>query len=157
MSRRCAQVSFYYDLYDSERPSVFLRLSSTRPPYPILRHRPSQPRGATTDDAVSIALICQLGQGATGIVHGGELRVSDTDGEEQRLDVAVKLAFTGDQKKMLREEYKTITQLRSQGVTGITTILGYYEDVGADGPAMLLMLNAGVPLYDVPRVTQADR
>ena len=41
--------------------------------------------------------------------------------------------------------------LRSKDVaTGITTVLGFFDDFEGHGPRALIMLNAGVPLGTTP-------
>jgi serine/threonine protein kinase len=63
-----------------------------------------------------------------------------------QMEVVVKLAFTIEQRKALRSEYKVYRHLRSKGVhQGITTALGFFSD--SEGSACaLVMPYAGVPL-----------
>lgn len=157
-SRQYVHISLQYDIYDSPSPSTFRRLSSTSPEAPLFPSPPHWNSAATTLDRASIVLTSELGEGATGVVHGGKLLV-DVDGHgPQALDVAVKLSMTFGEKESLHKEYLRWAKLQQRGVKGIPNVLDYYEDIDSGGPRMLLMLNAGVPLWAATRrITPADR
>jgi hypothetical protein len=64
--------------------------------------------------------------------------------------VAVKLAFSRDEKSRLMEEDRIYSHLRSRNVQGIPHDIGLFVDeeplLGAEGPYALVMTYAGVSL-----------
>lgn len=113
---------------------------------------PLPPRALRTyapKECLSIVLTSKIGNGATGVVHRGTLRPNKRGGSTM-LDVVVKLAFTSQQRDMLRAEYEIYRYLRSKGVLrGLTTTLGLFDDM-EDDICALVMLYAGVSLFDKP-------
>ena len=92
-------------------------------------------------------LTSEIDNGATGAAYRGTLKLSNGGGST-KLDVAVKLAFTSQQRDMPRAEYETYRRLRSKGVLrGITTTLGFFDDT-EDDLCTLVMLYAGDSLLD---------
>lgn len=130
---------------------MFRRLSSSRRSSPALRSPPKQHLASKSFSNATVVLTSDLGEGGTGIVHGGQLFVN-TGGDEVALNIAVKLSFNNDQQDMLRDEYLCLSELHSRGVAGIPTVLGYYDSIDENGPTMLVMLNAGVDLDDNKRL-----
>ena len=65
--------------------------------------------------------------------------------------VAVKLAFSRDEKSRLMEEHRVYSHLHSKGVQGIPRDIGLFVDeeplLGAEGPYALVMTYAGVSLF----------
>jgi serine/threonine protein kinase len=65
--------------------------------------------------------------------------------------VAVKLAFSRDEKSRLKEEYRVYYQLHSKRVQGIPRDIGLFVDeeplLGAEGPYALVLSYAGVSLF----------
>ena len=65
--------------------------------------------------------------------------------------VAVKIAFSRDEKSRLKEEHRIYSHLHSRGVQGIPYDIGLFVDedllLGAEGPYALVMTYAGVSLY----------
>jgi hypothetical protein len=101
-------------------------------------------------DCLSIIVTSEIGRGATGLVLGGQLEVEATRGCVP-LGMAVKLAFTDDQRYSLREEYEVYRQLRSKGVVkGIPHAFGFFDDAEG-GPSALIMSAAGSSLATLPR------
>jgi len=137
-----------YGIYDSPRPSTFLRSAPA-----ITEDRPLlSPKDITSyraKDSLTVILLSEIGHGATGVVHRGVLNADDSDGSTM-LDVVVKLAFDREQRAALRDEYKTYQFLRSEGVVkGIATVLGFFDD-SERGPSALVMRYAGVSLGTEP-------
>ncbi|KAM6500022.1 hypothetical protein JOM56_003036 [Amanita muscaria] len=141
-----------YDIYDSPIPASFLRsppstMANTRCPSPLLSPR-IRPYGL--EDCLTIVLTSEIGRGATGVVHRGTLKPEISDGAVP-LDVVVKLAFDFEQRDALKGEYGVYCDLKSKGVQGIATVLGFFDD-SEDGACALVMLYAGVPLDTESRV-----
>jgi len=90
----------------------------------------------------------ELQPGSTGIVHIGTMAL-DPSGPTAK--VAVKLAFSGDEKFQLMEEHRIYSHLHSRGVKGIPRDIGLFIDeerlLGAEGPHALVMTYAGVSLF----------
>ncbi len=65
--------------------------------------------------------------------------------------VAVKLAFSKDEKSRLMEEHRVYSQLHSKGVEGIPHEIGLFVDeeplLGTEGPHALVMTYAGISLF----------
>ena len=130
-----------YGVYDSPIPASFIRSAPPLSPQAIHTYTPNE--------CLSIVLTSEIGQGATGKVHRGTLKLNNED-RFVPLDVVVKLAFNSQQWDMLRTEYKTYHHLQSKGVVrGLTTTLGFFDDT-EDGPCALVMLYAGDSLFDKP-------
>ncbi|KAM6503004.1 hypothetical protein JOM56_002981 [Amanita muscaria] len=135
-----------YDIYDSPIPASFLRsppsiMANTRCPIPPLSRRI---RSYGLEDCLTIVLTSEIGRGATGVVHRGTLKPEISDGAVP-LDVVVKLAFDFEQRDDLKGEYGVYCDLKSKGVQGIATVLGFFDD-SEDGACALVMRYAGVPL-----------
>jgi hypothetical protein len=75
-------------------------------------------------------------------------------------NVAVKLAFSTDEKSRLMEEHRIYSHLRSRDVQGIPRVIGLFVDkdpligteephpmLGTEGPYALVMTYAGVSLF----------
>ncbi|KIL63789.1 hypothetical protein M378DRAFT_163974 [Amanita muscaria Koide BX008] len=134
-----------YDIYDSPIPASFLRsppsiMANTRCPTPLS----PRIRSYGLEDCLTIVLTSEIGRGATGVVHRGTLKPEISDGAVP-LDVVVKLAFDFEQRDALKGEYGVYCDLKSKGVQGIATVLGFFDD-SEDGACALVMLYAGVPL-----------
>jgi hypothetical protein len=89
-----------------------------------------------------------LQPGSTGIVHIGTMAV-DPSGPTAK--VAVKLAFSSDEKSRLAEEHRIYSHLQSRSVQGIPRDVGLFVDeeplLGTEGPHALVMTYAGVSLF----------
>ncbi|KAI0281843.1 hypothetical protein BGY98DRAFT_178108 [Russula aff. rugulosa BPL654] len=145
---------FFYDIYDSPHPATFRRihdepkeaLGPAEPPTPPL----SPGRETTPPPAPSIHITVQseLQPGSTGIVHIGTMAVGPSGPTAK---VAVKLAFSRDEKSQLMEEHRVYSHLHSRGVQGIPRDIGLFVDgellLGAEGPYALVMTYAGVSLF----------
>jgi serine/threonine protein kinase len=95
---------------------------------------------------MSLILTSEIGEGATGIVHGGTLKVVTSEPTHFSRDVAVKLSLLDDQRVRLRNEYAIYRTLESNGVKGLSTVLGMFDDV-EEGSTILIMTHAGTPLH----------
>ena len=62
---------------------------------------PRAPRFYTPKECLSIVLTSEIGNGATGVAYRGTLKLNNGGGSTP-LDVAVKLAFTSQQRDMPR-------------------------------------------------------
>jgi hypothetical protein len=98
--------------------------------------------------SIHITVHSELQHGSTGIVHIGTMAV-DRSGPTAK--VAVKLAFSRDEKSRLMEEHQVYSHLRSRGVQGIPRDIGLFVDeeplLGAEGPCALVMSYAGDSLF----------
>ncbi len=68
--------------------------------------------------------------------------------------VAVKLAFSKDEKSRLMEEHRVYSHLYSKGVEGIPHDIGLFVDeeplLGTEGPHALVITYAGISLFHRP-------
>jgi hypothetical protein len=145
--RNVLLVYLQYGIYDSPAPSTFVRSGPTgQAPIPL----PSREivRNYKLEECLTIVLKSEIGHGATGEVLRGTLDVETLACVQ--LDVAVKLAFSSEQRDAIRHEYKIYHLLRKSGVTtGITTPLGLFDDVEGEACA-LVMPYVGIPLSEMP-------
>ena len=148
---------FFYDIYDSPHPATFHRIFDepkeaagpaeppTPPPSP---GRETTPPSERIEPSVHITVHSELRPGSTGIVHIGTMAV-DPSGPTAK--VAVKLAFSRDEKSQLMNEHRVYSHLHSRGVEGIPRVIGLFVDeeplLGAEGPHALVMTYAGVSLF----------
>jgi hypothetical protein len=138
-SRNVFLLYLCFEIYDSPNPATFFRSAdsltchgqTTPPPTPHLR------RKYPPSDTVTIVADSQLGEGATGTVHGGILTV-DTGTECVAVQVAIKLAFGEDQKDRLQHEAGVYGQLVNAGVGGIPAPFGLFTDPEDDTLALVL-------------------
>ena len=138
----------HYDIYDTVNPEIFYRVplteseeeDNTPEPVPLVTVVPK-------DERLLLFLNSELGQGATGVVHGCELQV-ESDQENSRLNIAAKLSFTDDQRERLQQEWVVYMRLMMEGSEGITPALGIFYDPELEdtSPLVLLMQHAGVSL-----------
>jgi hypothetical protein len=91
-----------YEVFASPCPATFVRITPvadgpgqapTPPP------SPGQEKSYSPSDSVNIILTSEMRPGSSGIVHIGTLEPKSSSG--QRLEVAVKLAFSEDEKETL--------------------------------------------------------
>ena len=144
---------FVYDIYDSPHPAAFRRMSDepkealgpAEPAAPPLS--PGRESTPPSSPSIRITVHSELEPGSTGVVHIGKMALdrSGLTGE-----VAVKLAFSRDEKSRLMEEYRTYSHLHSRHVQGIPYVIGLFVDedllLGAEGPYALVTSYAGVSL-----------
>jgi hypothetical protein len=145
---------FFYDIYDSPYPATFRRVldkleEAARPTEPTTS--PLSPECEMTppsESSIHITAHSELQPGSTGIVHIGTMAV---DRSGATAEVAVKLAFSRDEKSRLMEEHRVYSHLHSRGVQGIPHDIGLFVDeellLGAEGPYALVMSYAGVSLF----------
>jgi hypothetical protein len=141
-------LSFFYDIYDSPHPATFRRVldGSAEPQTPPI----SSGREMTPPSVSSIHITAhsELQPGSTGIVHIGTMAV---DQSGPAIKVAVKLAFSRNEKSRLIKEHQIYSHLHSRGVQGIPCDIGLFVDeeplLGAEGPYVLVMAYAGVSLF----------
>jgi hypothetical protein len=139
---------FFYDIYNSPHPAVFRRVfdgpeePQTPPPSP---GRDTMPLSVSS---IHITAHSELQPGSTGIVHIGTMAV---DQSGPTAEVAVKIAFSREEKSRLMEEHQVYSRLHSRGVQGIPRDIGLFVDeeplLGAEGPRALVMSYAGVSLF----------
>ena len=144
---------FFYDIYDSPHSATFRRVPDEPKEAPDPAGPPSPGNETTspserTDRSIHITVHSELQPGSTGIVHIGTMAV-DPSGPTAK--IAVKLAFSKDEKSRLREEHRIYSHLHSRGVQGIPCVIGLFVDeeplLGAEGPHALVMTYAGVSLF----------
>jgi hypothetical protein len=134
-------MSFRYDVFFSPRPATFVRKTT---------------RGANisadSENCLNIVFDSEMEPGSTGIVHTGTMYV---DLPNEKVPIAVKLAFSDDDKSILEHEYAIYSHLQSRKVSGIPQIFGLFVDAeliyGYEGPYALVMSFAGSALYSLPK------
>jgi hypothetical protein len=145
--RHLALIRIQYGVYNSPEPSSFLRSGSSLSPVV----GPLPPRKAKdkyrSDEYFTLVLTSEIGDGATGIVHGATLELETSDVQRLTHEVVVKLAFSDEQQERLRKEYAIYQHLATANVMGIPTVLGLFEDLEG-GSMALVMNNAGVSLWE---------
>ena len=149
---------FFYEVYDSPHPAAFRRVPDggkeaagpTEPQPPPLS--PGRETIPVSLSSIHITVRSELQSGSTGIVHIGTMAV-DQSGPTAK--VAVKLAFSRDEKARLMEEHQVYSRLHSQGVKGIAHNIGLFVDeeplLDAEGPYALVISYAGVSLFGRPK------
>ena len=144
---------FFYDIYDSPHPATFRRVPDEPKEAPDTAEPPSPGNRTTspserTERSIHITVHSELQPGSTGIVHIGTMAV-DPSGPTAK--IAVKLAFSKDEKSRLREEHRIYSHLHSRDVQGIPRVIGLFVDedrlLGGEGPYSLVMTYAGVSLF----------
>jgi hypothetical protein len=97
---------------------------------------------------MDITLTSEIGPGSTGIVHIGRMEIVPSN---QTVEVAVKLAFSEEEKEKLEPEHRIYSHLHSKGIQGIPQDFGLFvdaEDVeGDEGPYALITSFAGESLF----------
>ena len=144
---------FFYDIYDSPHPAAFRRVldepkevaGPTEPQTPPLS--PGREETPPSEPSIHITVHSELQPGSTGIVHIGTMAANPGSTAK----VAVKLAFSRDEKSRLMEEHRVYAHLHSRGVQGIPRDIGLFVDeeplLGGEGPCALVMSYAGVSLF----------
>lgn len=135
-----------YDIYGTINPQVYHRApvvgsDDERTPEraPIISDVPPDAR-------LLLFLNSELGQGNTGVVHGGVLEV-EAEHKKSWLAVAAKLSFSDEQRDRLQEEWSIHMHLTLEGVEGIPPLLGIFHDPDiVASPLCLLTCHAGVSL-----------
>lgn len=142
-SSRLLAVSFQYEELNSVRPSIF-----SYGPRPKKRStRFTRAKGVHQMDLV---LTSQLGNGATGVTHGGVLSYKH-EGKLLGGFVVAKFAFSAVSQARLFAEYENLRKLRQVRVNGIPDPIGFFHDRDEQGPSCLIMSYAGKPLYKMTR------
>ncbi|KDQ19051.1 hypothetical protein BOTBODRAFT_171013 [Botryobasidium botryosum FD-172 SS1] len=142
-SRNIAAIFLRYGIYDTISPACFIRThpslymhtQPSLPPSPEkLSYRP--------DEHVTLALISEYKDCATGVVHDAVLEVHTDDGKCQTRSAVVKFAFEEEQQARLANEYQAYERFASKGIQEVPVILGMYRDVDG-GPRALIMTHEG--------------
>jgi hypothetical protein len=132
---------FCYRIYASPFPATFVRktanIGHSSPQTPSSPY--SQEKSLQPDESINIILTSEKRPGSTGIVHIGKMEV----GTSGCIQVAVKLAFSEDEKEALEHEHIIYTHLHSKGVQGIPWDFGLFVDDelvdDGEGPYALVM------------------
>jgi hypothetical protein len=98
-------------------------------------------------ESMDIILYSELKPGSTGIVHIGEMEVEPFG---PTVKVAVKLAFSKEDRLALEREHQLYSHMNSKGVHGIPQSLGLFVGLDCDdgkAPYALVMTYAGVTLF----------
>jgi hypothetical protein len=150
-------VYLQYGIYDSPVPATFLRnrTGAVLPP-PSAPASPCDGDHRCPREHMALILTSEIGEGATGIVHGATLQVVTSEPIHFSSDVVVKLSLLDEQKVRLHNEFATYRTLHSNGVKGLSTVLGIFDDV-EDGSTILIMTHAGTPLHHVRVISTAQR
>lgn len=110
-----------YDIYFSPAPSSFFRVVEGEP-YIQRRHQ--------NHEYFLLTLGEVFGSGSIGNVHTADLEVILESGEIlRRSNLAMKLAFSKEQRQKLRNEYRIYRHLANHNVQGLVQIHGLFEDV----------------------------
>jgi hypothetical protein len=145
----------FYDIYDTTRPQIYRRA-------PIIdsdEERTPEPAPIVPPDArLLLFLHSELGQGNTGVVHGGILEV-EAENKKSRLHVAAKLSFSDEQRDRLQKEWSIHMYLTLEDVEGIPPLLGiFYDPEMLVSPMCLLTCHVGVSLAQSGQsITSAQR
>lgn len=101
----------------------------------------------SSHEYLTLTLGPQIGHGAVGNVHRGELQRRMSDGRSISSPVVVKLAFLPEQRQQLLHEYMIYQHLFSSDVKvlGLVRIFGLFDDTEG-GPSALVMSDGGKPL-----------
>jgi hypothetical protein len=137
-----------YDIYHTTNPEVFHRapVASLDSDDENASEPPPPDSVVTKDACLFLFLNSVLGQGNTGVVHGGILEI-ETDDKKSRLNVAAKLSFSDEQRERVHSEWSVHMHLTSQGIKGVPTLLGIFYDPEVEtAPLCLLTCHAGVSL-----------
>ena len=105
---------------------------------------------------MALILTSEIGEGATGIVHGATLKVMTSEPTNFSSDVVVKLSHFDEQRVRLHNEYANYRTLESKGVKGLSTVLGIFDDI-EDRSTILIMTHAGNPLHHEHVISSAQR
>lgn len=145
---------FCYGIYASPCAATFIRkVHHSESPLPTLTPPPS-PEPGRPKLSMDITLTSEMRPGFSGIVHIGKMEVDCSGGP---VDVAVKLAFSEEEKATLKHEHRIYSHLHSKGVSGIPQNYGLFEDEDDEllddedgryeGPYALILSFAGVSLW----------
>jgi hypothetical protein len=147
-SRQFLLLHLRYHIYDTINPQIYHRMPVVDSGEEDITPEPVTLVSVVSPDARLLLYINdELGQGATGVVHGGLLEV-ESGHKSSRLDIAAKLSFSEQQRNHLQQEWSVYTHLTSEGVEGIPTALGIFYDPELQdrAPLCLLMSHVGVSL-----------
>jgi hypothetical protein len=148
----------FYDIYDTTHPQIYRRApivnsddERTPEPAPVVNDVPPDAR-------LLLLLNSELGQGNTGVVHGGVLEV-EAENNKSRLPVAAKLSFSDEQRDRLQKEWSIHMYLTLEGIEGIPPPLGiFYDPEMLVSPLCLLTCHVGVSLAQSGQsITSAQR
>ena len=148
-SRTLALVYLQYGIYDSPVPASFSRSKPSLSLCTVGLSPPPSPKSKkrySADEYITFLLTSEIGHGATGVVHGATLELVTSDGLTLTHEVVVKLAFADEQQDGLRDEYDIYWHLAQQGVKGVATVLGLFDDLEGCAAA-LVMTYAGLALH----------
>jgi serine/threonine protein kinase len=135
-----------YDIYNTTNPHIYRRAPIVDSDDEKTPERAQIVNEIQPDARLLLFLTSELGQGNTGVVHGGVLEV-ETENKKSRLSVAAKLSFSDEQRDRLQEEWYIYMHLMSEGVEGIPPLLGiFYDPETVASPLCLLTCHAGVSL-----------
>jgi hypothetical protein len=148
LSRYVLLLHIKYDIYDSIRPAIFYRGCRVNSNNDGVPTPPTTPTTVFPKDVcLLLILTSELGEGATGMIHGGILQV-ESEHKISTLEIAAKLAFTDEQQEALAFESSIYSHMAEEGINCIPTILGSFHDVEEEGPSCLLMSRNGKSLQD---------
>lgn len=147
-----------YNIYHTINPQVFHRAPVTDSDDDHTPEPPPPVSAVTKDASLVLILNSVLGQGNTGVVHGGVLKI-EADNKNSQLDVAAKLSFSDKQRERLQAEWSVHMYLTSLGINGIPTLLGIFYDPEVEtAPLCLLTCFAGISLQKSGKsITSAQR
>jgi hypothetical protein len=143
--RNVAFMHFCYGIYASPCPATFVRKKASIGSSSPQAQSPSPEREMShqPDDSIDIMITSEKRPGSSGVVHIGKMEV----GTSECIQVAVKLAFSEDEKEVLEHEHRIYTHLHAKGVKGIPQNIGLFVDDelvdDGEGPYALIMTFAG--------------
>lgn len=139
-----------YRSYNSPSPASLIRAGPML--FPGQHHdaptpKPKAKTSYSSHEYLTLTLGPEIGFGAVGTVHKGELQRRMPDGRVVACGVVVKLAFLPEEQEKLFHEYTVYHRLFSSDVKvlGLVHIFGLFVDTEG-GPSALVMSDGGKPL-----------
>ncbi|KAJ3502002.1 hypothetical protein NLJ89_g9082 [Agrocybe chaxingu] len=139
-TRHLAAVHLHYGPYHSPAPSSFIRVGTSCAP----GVHPSPVESGfrkkyEARECFSLILGPSLGRGAVGVAHTATAEVLTTSGEPLRRKLVVKIAFTKEQKRRLRHEFRMYSFLAAKShVQAILPVHGLFRDPDSGALAMVM-------------------
>lgn len=154
VGRNMMFLTFQNTVYHSPSPASFTRqgaalVHSVISPTRALEFKKlDRGRKFSPHQYIRFTVTSNLGYGAIGIVHGGELEVTTSKGVTYSCAAVIKLAFSDDQQDRMRYEYSIHQRLAAHNVKGVSTVFGLFQDTLPGGPMALVMSFEGTTLIN---------
>lgn len=147
-SRDLAMLQFQHNFFDSPAPAAFTRTeSSLASPGHFMKnvqaYSHTKNRKYKANEYITLIVTGPIAAGAVGHAHRARLEIVTDDEKTLTYDAVMKLAFSEDQQKKLRQEYAISEQM---SVEGVPAVLGLFEPVES-GPLLMLSKYCGSNLW----------